>query len=194
MSKKSMPSTFVKNILQNGIGRYVCQLQRVKLTFCKTAGTSRGVRDFVENHLLDFTNNNPGVVVYLQPKRRQPAYMYAEYLNGYKEKFCIDNMNKDQICKWIETYRSRSGVPIMRMRKQWHTDVPSVQGVWHPFMFKDPQINRKTFPNEELSRFLPSEPSATEQVLKMFEEQKKEIPSQGPTKELHSSDDVLQSK
>ncbi|VDI11227.1 Hypothetical predicted protein [Mytilus galloprovincialis] len=103
-------------------------------------------------------------------------------------------MNKDQICKWIETYRSRSGVPIMRMRKQWHTDTPSVQGVWHPFMFKDPQINRKTFPNEELSRFLPAEPSATEQVLKMFEEQKKEIPSQGPTKKLHSKDDVLQSK
>lgn len=85
-------------------------------------------------------------------------------------------MNKDQICKWIETYRTRSGDKIIRYRKPWHTDTPSIQGVWHPFMFKDPKISTKTFPDDGLSRYITQEPSATEQILQMFEEQRKEIP------------------
>ena len=105
-------------------------------------------------------------------------------MNGYKEKFCIEKMNKDQICKWMETYRTRSGVQITRLRKQWHTDTPSIQGVWHPFMFKDPKINTKSFPSGELSKFVPPEPTATEQVLKMFQEQKEQLPPSDNVKEI----------
>ena len=112
-------------------------------------------------------------------------------VNGYKEKFCIDNMNKDQICKWIETYRTRSGEKIIRYRKQWHTDSPSIQGVWHPFMFKDPKINTKTFPDEELSRYVQKELTATEQVLQMFKEQQKEFPHTDNNSELTEGNSSL---
>jgi hypothetical protein len=60
-------------------------------------------------------------------------------------------MNKEQICKWVEHFRTRSGTQIVRFRKHWHTDNPSIQGIWHPFLFKDPKINTKIFPDEELS-------------------------------------------
>lgn len=35
---------FIRSISQNGVGRYVCQLQRVVLKFCKSHGSSRGMR------------------------------------------------------------------------------------------------------------------------------------------------------
>ena len=39
-----MKSGFVRAPLQNGVGRYVCQLQRIVLKFCKSHGSSRGLR------------------------------------------------------------------------------------------------------------------------------------------------------
>lgn len=35
---------FINTNLQNGVGRYVGQLQRVVLKFCKNNGSSRGMR------------------------------------------------------------------------------------------------------------------------------------------------------
>lgn len=39
-----MKTGYPKAPLQNGLGRYVCQLKRVVIKFCKTSGDSRGVR------------------------------------------------------------------------------------------------------------------------------------------------------
>jgi hypothetical protein len=33
------------------------------------------------------------------------------------------------------------------MRKMWHTDYPSIQGPWSPFVNRDPQLNLAEFPN-----------------------------------------------
>lgn len=39
-----LKSGFPRAPLQNGVGRYVCQLQRITLKFCKNNGSSRGMR------------------------------------------------------------------------------------------------------------------------------------------------------
>lgn len=39
-----MSSGFPRPPLKNGIGRYVCQLKRVTIKFCKSHGGSRGIR------------------------------------------------------------------------------------------------------------------------------------------------------
>ena len=44
MSNSHIPSNFIKSVLQNGVGRYVCQLQRITLKFCKSSGNSKGLR------------------------------------------------------------------------------------------------------------------------------------------------------
>ena len=44
MSHSTIPSGFVKSVLQNGVGRYICQLQRITLVFCKSSAGSRGLR------------------------------------------------------------------------------------------------------------------------------------------------------
>lgn len=95
-----MPSGFIGAPLKNGLGRYVPQLQRITLKFCKSWGGSRGMRfvscfpslifititllytnnrDFIETELMEFAKNNPGTVVYLKPRRHRSACLVAEY-------------------------------------------------------------------------------------------------------------------
>lgn len=89
-TSNSQPSEFISTNLENGLGRYVCQLQRVTFKFCKENPGSRGIREFVENDLVDFAKNNPGVVVYLQPKRHRRPKIFAEYCMLFTEYFKFD--------------------------------------------------------------------------------------------------------
>lgn len=61
----------------------------------------------------------------------------------------------------------------MRLRKMWHTDLPSIQGPWTPFMLRSPDNNLKSYPNSEQSRPLDIQPSATEKLIELFREQQK---------------------
>lgn len=42
----SQPAEYISTNLENGLGRYVCQLQRVTFKFCKEHSSSRGIRWF----------------------------------------------------------------------------------------------------------------------------------------------------
>ena len=44
MSRGNIPSGFIKASLQNGLGRYVCQLKRLTISFCKERQDSQGAR------------------------------------------------------------------------------------------------------------------------------------------------------
>merc|ERR1711936_443613 len=151
MSHNAIPKDFLKNVMQNGVGRYVCQLKRITLRFCKESHGSRPMRDFVENHLLEFSEKHPGVVVYMQPRRHRAPSIAAEFLNGRREVKDLSGKETDEICQWIEHQRTRSGVEIVRHVQPHHTDSPSTQGIWHPFMFRDTETAVAKFPCKELS-------------------------------------------
>ena len=87
-------------------------------------------------------------------------------VNGNRVTFSVQNQNKEEISKWIEYMRTRSGVNIQRIRKPWHTENPSIQGTWHPFTNKDPAINLATFPDKNLGETIAYSLSATE-ILKL---------------------------
>ena len=72
----------------------------------------------------------------------------------------------DEVCQWLEHLRCRSGEDIVRLRKLWHTDSPSVQGIWTPFTNLDPQLAVTSLPDDKLSRRAGPE-SATDYVLKI---------------------------
>ena len=44
LTSTSQPSEFLSANLANGVGRYVCQLQRITFKFCKEHPSSRGIR------------------------------------------------------------------------------------------------------------------------------------------------------
>jgi large subunit ribosomal protein L43 len=167
-----LKSGFIRTPSQNGVGRYVCQLQRVVLKFCKNNGSSRGMRDFIETELVDFAKNNPGIVVYLKPRRHRTAVISAEFLNGEKQWISCRNLTKEEITKWLTLLKTQSGNHQgMRLRKLIHTDHPSIQGPWTPYTFKDPAENVVEYPNKELSKARVLHKTATEELLEIFNRQ-----------------------
>ncbi|KAI8427120.1 hypothetical protein MSG28_014743 [Choristoneura fumiferana] len=175
MSNKNLflKSGFLRAPLQNGVGRYVCQLQRIVLKFCKSNGSSRGIRDYIEQDLVEFAEQNPGVVVYLKPRRHRAPIVVGEYLNGDRVWMSMHNKTHSEITKWIEVLRTQQGdVAATRLRKYQSTDHPSIQGPWTPFTFKLPELNTATLPNVKYGENNRLAPSATEQLRRLFEKQK----------------------
>lgn len=132
-------------------------------------------RDFLENHLLDFSTNNPGVVVYVKPRRHRMPVAVAEYLNGDRHWICLRDSNQEDVVKWVNLLRTQNGnSSATRLRRLNHTELPSIQGAWTPYTHANPALNTTTFPAEELSRPVDIEKSATDILLEYFEKQKQE--------------------
>uniref|UniRef100_A0A8C7ZPP3 Large ribosomal subunit protein mL43 n=1 Tax=Oryzias sinensis TaxID=183150 RepID=A0A8C7ZPP3_9TELE len=133
MTSRGTPSRFLKSVLQNGVGRYVCQLKRVSIVFSKKAQSSLGVRDFIEEGVVDYAKKNPGTVVYVSPQACNVPKIVAEYLNGNIREELVTSKTSQQISEILTKLTNQSGLDIIRLRKPFHTDSPSIQGQWHPF-------------------------------------------------------------
>ncbi|KZC13083.1 PREDICTED: 39S ribosomal protein L43, mitochondrial [Dufourea novaeangliae] len=170
-----------------GIGRYVCQLQRVTLKFCKNHGASMGLRKFLENDLIDYAKENPGVVVYVKPRRHRSPVIKAEYLNGETQWMGVANYSREDIFQWMQLLKTQyhDGTSI-RLMKLWRTDFPSIQGPWTPFTFKEPSVNHTQLPDKQLSEFIHHQPTATEEVIRLFKEQQENEKMEGEKKAAES--------
>lgn len=98
--------------------------------------------------------------------------IWCQYLffpvNGHREPMNMSGKQPHEICKWTEFMRTRSGVEIVKLIKNQHTDNPSTQGIWHPLMFADPALSVTKFPHQELSTILVKGKTATDFVLEEF--------------------------
>ncbi len=88
-------------------------------------------------------------------------------MNGNVIEQRMHMLPEEQICHWVEHMRTRSGVDIVRLRKTWHTDTPSIQGIWTPFTNKDSKLNVTQFPDQDLSVCPETEMSATERLIEV---------------------------
>ncbi|KAF7254671.1 39S ribosomal protein L43, mitochondrial [Varanus komodoensis] len=143
MTGRGTPSRFLASVLRNGLGRYVCQLQRLTLTVSREAQSSRGLREYIEEKVVDFARQNPGIVVYVAPKRCRVPTVVAEYLNGTVKEQTLTSKTAEEIAEVIYKLTNQSGLDIIRIRKPFHTDNPSIQGQWHPFTNKPSSLNVK---------------------------------------------------
>ncbi|CAF0800297.1 unnamed protein product [Brachionus calyciflorus] len=166
-TSNSQPAEFISTNLENGLGRYVCQLQRVTFKFCKEHPGSRGIREYIENDLVDFAKKNPGVVVYLQPKRHRKPKVYAEYLNGSTQTLDVHQYPREKLSKWLEFMRTRKGDTIVRLLKKQKTHNPSIQGVWNPFTNKTPTTAIEQFPSKNFEQPSSLEKTATDKILEL---------------------------
>ncbi|XP_063221843.1 large ribosomal subunit protein mL43 [Bacillus rossius redtenbacheri] len=162
---------FLREPLTNGIGRVIVQLQRITFKFCKYNGASNGVREFLESDLLDFANGNPGIVVYVKPRRHHSPNITAEYLNGERQVISLHNFTRDEVNKWVKFLRTQSGNPFIRFRKMSQTVNPSIQGTWTPFTNRNPDLNVVEFPQEMLSHPVNLPRTATEHLQEIFRRQ-----------------------
>ena len=106
-------------------------------------------------------------------------------VNGNCAQLIVAKQSAAEICQWVEHFRCRSGEDIVRLRKTWHTDTPSVQGIWTPFTNLDPHLAVTPLPDEGLSRRAAPE-SATDYVLKLA--QNVESISDGTTQKITSGE------
>ncbi|XP_077360023.1 large ribosomal subunit protein mL43 [Festucalex cinctus] len=133
MTSSGTPSRFLKSVLQNGVGRYVCQLKRISIIFSKNGPSSLGVRDFIEDGVVDYAKKNPGTVVYVSPQVCSKPKIVAEYLNGNVREEIVASKTSSQVSEVLTLLTNQSGLDVIRIRKPFHTDNPSIQGLWHPF-------------------------------------------------------------
>ncbi|XP_017294604.1 39S ribosomal protein L43, mitochondrial [Kryptolebias marmoratus] len=140
MTSRGTPSRFLKSVLQNGVGRYVCQLKRISIVFSRKGQSSLGVRDFIEEGVVDYAKKNPGTVVYVSPQPKSLPKIVAEYLNGNIREECIKNKTSQEVLEVLTKLTNQSGLDVIRIRKHFHTDSPSIQGQWHPFTNRPPSV------------------------------------------------------
>ncbi|GCC19767.1 large ribosomal subunit protein mL43 [Chiloscyllium punctatum] len=145
MTARGSASRFLQSVLQNGVGRYICQLKRITLVFSKDAPSSRGVREFIEEGVVDFAKQNPGVMVYVTAKQCNVPKLVGEYLNGSVREEPLNRKNADEVGQLIQKMASQSGLDIIRIRKPYHTDNPSIQSQWTPFTNKPSVLNVHDF-------------------------------------------------
>ena len=86
-------------------------------------------------------------------------------VNGRRETMEMSGKEPEEICKWTEHMRGRSGVQIVRLLRNNHTETPSTQGIWHTFMFRDSETALAKFPNPEYSAVKNTGKTATDHVL-----------------------------
>lgn len=157
---------FLKNAYYQGHGRYVNQIARLTLKFCKSSGASREVRKFIETRLVDVARQNPGCVIYVKPRIFKSPVMTADYLNGGAQYLHLGRMSCSQVEAWISWFLTRSGQELYKLQRTSTTYRPSIQGIWTPFYFRDPKTNVTQFPSEKLGACITKRPSATEQLQK----------------------------
>ncbi|XP_003475084.1 large ribosomal subunit protein mL43 [Cavia porcellus] len=136
MTARGTASRFLTSVLHNGLGRYVQQLQRLSFSLSRDAPSSRGAREFVEREVIHFAHRNPGIVVYVNPRPCCVPRVVAEYLNGAVREESIHCKSVKEIATLVQKLADQSGLDVIRIRKPFHTENPSIQGQWHPFTNK----------------------------------------------------------
>jgi len=158
--------------INNGIGRFIPQLARITLKFCKSHGSSYGVRRFIEEEIVEYAKKNPATVVYLKPRRHRSPVIVAEYLNGERFHQSLNNYTCDEVSGYMEMYSGHSGVEYSEQSKYTYSDHPSIQGYWTPTTHKDPSHGLLKYPGDLSS--MNGEVTATEIVQQLFSQQKTE--------------------
>uniref|UniRef100_A0A8B9Z8S4 Large ribosomal subunit protein mL43 n=1 Tax=Anas platyrhynchos TaxID=8839 RepID=A0A8B9Z8S4_ANAPL len=135
MTARGAASRFLGAALCCGLGRYVRQLQRLQLLFSPIAPDARGARQFVEERAAEFARGHPEVVLYVRNEGGAAPVLRAEYC----EKL-IANKTSEEIAQLATKLANQSGLDVVRIRKPFHTDNPSIQGQWHPLTNKPPAL------------------------------------------------------
>lgn len=57
-------------------------------------------------------------------------------MNGAVREESIHCKSAEEIATLVQKLADQSGLDVIRIRKPFHTDSPSIQGQWHPFTNK----------------------------------------------------------
>ncbi|CAG9532017.1 unnamed protein product [Cercopithifilaria johnstoni] len=155
----------------NGVTKYIPQLHRITVRFCRKNECSSGVRHFISSGLLSqFASQNPSVVVYVQPVRQNIPTLRAEYGNGRIIQIVLKNFDAEQVGRHLNLLRTRSGLPVVDLVSRQSAQIASVQGMWNPMLNISSELNISKLSEKKFSRHRTSVLSATEYVSSLVDE------------------------
>lgn len=155
----------------NAATKYIPQVHRITVRFCRKNECSSGVRHFICSGLLSqFASENPSVVIYVQPIRQNIPVLRAEYGNGRVIQIVVKNFDAEQVGKHLNLLRTRTGLPVVNLVSRQSAQVASVQGMWNPMLNINTELNISKMPEKKFSRHRVAKLSATEYVSSLIDE------------------------
>eukprot|EP00958_Prasinococcus_capsulatus_P001314 scaffold115_cov304-Prasinococcus_capsulatus_cf.AAC.8 len=107
------------------------QLQKLTVAFCKSGGSSSGLRSFLESGQLDaFRTRNPLVEVSEHHRPGRHPCISAQYAKGGERVVDVKNKSPEEIERVVGTLRRSVGRKVQKLNRQVNTRFPSVQGTW----------------------------------------------------------------
>lgn len=70
------------------------------------------------------------------PSASSPPTPSRRPVNGAVREESIHCKSVEEIATLVQKLADQSGLDVIRIRKPFHTDSPSIQGQWHPFTNK----------------------------------------------------------
>ncbi|MCP9260997.1 Protein CBR-MRPL-34 [Dirofilaria immitis] len=135
----------------NAVTKYIPQLHRITLRFCRKNECSSGIRQFI-----DSGQNIP--------------VLRAEYGNGRIIQIVLKNFGIEQVEKHFNLLRTRTGLPVIDLISRQSAQVASVQGMWNPMLNTSSELNISELLEKKFSRHRTAKLSATEYVSLLVDE------------------------
>ncbi len=109
--------------------RGVWQLRELAIRYSLEGGSSRGVRAFVEDGLVEFAKKNPQIAITTKLEPGHPN-VHGKYLTGYEKNLSLKNMDKGDVAKRIQLLRNTLGRKTRKHNEMWYVerDFVSVTG------------------------------------------------------------------
>ena len=119
------------------MNRGVWQLEKLSIKYCKTGGSSSGVRDFIRNRIVGFAKRFPHVEFETLRKPGRHPVIHGTYKNGNIKPISVRAMNEEEVeaaCRRMADSTGRKMTKITRQVKHSTRgdmgESGSLQGVW----------------------------------------------------------------
>ena len=74
-------------------------------------------------------------------------------MNGERHWQSVHEQSRDEFGGWLDTLAHASGREFQHQEKDHHTEHPSIQGMWNPYVHTDPKVALAKFPSVRLLLF-----------------------------------------
>ncbi len=89
--------------------RGVKQLKELVIRYSDYDGSSRGIREWMSNNLLNFAKNNAALQIKTELKRAKHPLLIGQYANGNTKTVCIKNLDVATIESQVAHLRNQIG-------------------------------------------------------------------------------------